>query len=92
MRRRKRKLKFEVEITLSAEKDLKKIDPQHAKHIYKKIMEVLPDRAHECELLTGEYKGQRKFEVWPYRVRFIIEKNIAKIVRIRHRKEIYRIK
>jgi len=55
-------------------------------------MEVLTERAHECELLTGEYKGQRKFEVWPYRVRFIIEKNKAKIVRIRHRKEIYKLK
>jgi mRNA-degrading endonuclease RelE of RelBE toxin-antitoxin system len=55
-------------------------------------MELLPERADECELLKGEYKGQRKFEVWPYRVRFIIEKNKAKIVRIGHRREIYRIK
>ena len=31
-------------------------------------MEVLSERAHECELLTGEYKEQRKFKVWPYRV------------------------
>ena len=85
-------MKYEVETTPSAEKDLKKIDAQQAKHIYKKIMEVLPERAHECELLTGEYKGQRKFEVWPYRVRFILEKNKTKIVRIRHRNEIYRLK
>ena len=85
-------MKYEVEITPSAEKDLKKIDAQQAKRIYKKIMEVVPERAHECELLTGEYKGQRKFEVWPYRVRLILEKNKAKIVRIRHRKEIYRLR
>ena len=40
--------------------------------------------------LKGKGAGQRRLEVWPYRVRYDIRGEEVALYRVRHRKDIYR--
>ena len=75
----------------SVSKDLKKIDKSIVLEIFEKINADLSENADKCPMLKGKFAGLRKFRVGDYRIIFsIIETDRVLILRIAHRKEVYR--
>lgn len=84
---------YKVIFKESVERDLKKIHRPRINKIRTKIhKELAMDPYKKGSLLKGKWEGLRKYESHPYRVIYSIlegEKTIL-ILRIRHRKEVYR--
>jgi mRNA interferase RelE/StbE len=85
-----------IELSVEAERDLRKLDPQHSRHILKFLHERVA-RWEDPRSIGKALAGLRFGEFWRYRVgefRIIckIEDNrlIVLVLRIGHRKEIYR--
>ena len=75
----------------SVSKDLKKIDKRKVKEILDKIETELSENAKENPTLRGKFTGLRKYRVGDYRVIYsILNDNTVLILRIAHRKEVYR--
>ncbi len=71
-------------------KDLNRLSKPEAKKILDKIESDLPSIALKCPLLKGKFKGLRKFRVGRYRIIFAILKDQILILRVDHRKEVYK--
>ena len=74
----------------SVSKDLKKLGKAEANRLLEKISTELPKIADSCPLLKGKFTGLRKYRVGEYQVIFSILNNILLIVRIGHRRDIYK--
>lgn len=74
----------------SVAKDLKRIGKQNAKRILDKIDEELARDPKKFPALTGPFAGLRKFRVGDYRVIFAVIDNDVLILRVQHRKDVYR--
>ena len=81
---------YKIAFKKSVALDLKKIDKRHANRILKKIEEELPQKAETLPTLTGKFSGLRKFRIGDFRVIYSIMGDTALILRISHRKEVYR--
>lgn len=85
-----------VELDSSAEKELKKLDPQDAKRILRFLFERvshLEDPRSIGEALKGSrFQSLWKYRVGNYRIISSLEDNVAKIlvVKIGNRREVYR--
>jgi len=74
----------------SVARDLKKIDKAQAERILQKIEQELPSKAKTLPVLTGQFAGLRTFRAGEYRVIFSIVGDTALVLRIRHRRDVYR--
>ena len=83
-------MSYKIAFKKSVARDFKKIHPDQAERILKKIEENLPKKADTFPSLTGSFTGLRKFRVGDCRVIFCIVKDTALILRISHRCESYR--
>ena len=83
-------MNYKIAFKKSVSRDLKKIDKEQADRILKKIEDELPQKAETLPILTGKFSGLRTFRVEDFRVIFSIKGGTALILRIRHRKEVYR--
>ena len=83
---------YRITFKKSVARDLKKIDRHQADAILRKIQEELPDQAETLPVLAGRFSGLRKFRIGDYRVIFSIVGDSVIILRIGHRREIYRSK
>ena len=83
-------MSYKIAFKKSVARDLKKIDNDQADRILKKIEEELPEKAESFQVLTGKFSGLRKFRVGDYRVVYSIMGNTALILRIKHRREVYK--
>jgi len=83
-------LSYKIAFKNSVARDLKKIDKDQADRILRKIEEELPERADTIPMLSGKFSGLRKFRVGNYRFIYSILGNTALILRISHRREVYR--
>jgi mRNA interferase RelE/StbE len=83
-------LNYKIAFKQSVSRDLKKIEPEQVKRILKKIEDELPQKADFLPALTGKFSGLRRFRVGDFRVIFSIIGDTALILRIRHRKEVYK--
>ena len=83
-------MNYKVAFKKSVSRDLKKIDKEQVKRILMKIEDELPQKAESLPTLTGKFSGLRKFRVGEYRVVFSIINDTALILRIGHRKEVYK--
>ena len=83
-------MNYKIAFKKSVSSDLKKIDKEQAKRILKKIENGLPSKADTLPTLTGKFSGLRKFRVGDFRVVFSIIGDTAIILRVRHRKEVYK--
>ncbi len=82
---------YKITFKKSVSKDLKKIDKSIVLEIFDKINAELSENAEKYPLLKGKFASLRKFRVGDYRVLFsIIETETVIILRIAHRKEVYR--
>lgn len=79
----------EVKLKRSALDDLKKIDRKEAGRILVAITEKLAKYPEQFEMLTGQFKGLRKFRVGDYRVIYAIIEETVIVSRIAHRKDAY---
>jgi len=85
-------LGYNVTLKKSVLRDLKKISKAEATRIMKKIEKDLAEKADSFPVLTGKFAGLRKYRSGDFRVIYtIIEQNVI-ILRIRHRREVYRKK
>ena len=83
-------MNYRIAFKKSVSRDLKKIDKEQAKRILDKIEAELPQKTETLPTLTGKFSGLRKFRVGEFRVIFSIIGDTALILRIRHRKEVYK--
>jgi mRNA interferase RelE/StbE len=83
-------LNYKTAFKKSVSRDLKKIDKEQAKRILNKIESELPQKAETLPTLTGKFSGLRKFRVGDFRVIFSIIGDTALVLRVRHRKEVYK--
>jgi mRNA interferase RelE/StbE len=83
-------LPFNITYKKSIERDLSRLDKSDARRIINKIDEELSERARSFPALKGEFAGLRKLRIGDFRVVFTIMDNDVLILRIGHRREIYR--
>ena len=83
-------MSYKIALKKSVARDLKKIDKDQVDRILKRIEEELPEKAETFPELTGKLSGLRKFRVGDYRAIYSIVGDTALILRISHRRELYR--
>ena len=83
-------MSFKIAFKKSVARDLKRIDKDQSARILRKIDEELPEKAESFPVLSGKFSGLRKFRVGDYRVIYSIIGDTALILRISHRREVYR--
>ena len=71
-------------------KDLKKIGRNESDRILKKLSSELSLKADQYPELQGAFAGLRKYRVGDYRVIYAILDDSVLVVRIQHRKEVYK--
>ncbi len=76
--------------TRRAEKDIKKLDSAIKRQIGKAILKLLNDPLEHSEKLTDPKIGTYRFRIGEYRVVFDIEGKDIVVLRVGHRKEIYK--
>ena len=81
---------FNIKYKKSIERDLGRLDKKEARRILDKIEKNLSERAESYPVLKGEFAGLRKMRVGDYRVIFTLMDNNILILRIGHRREIYK--
>lgn len=74
----------------SVERDLKKLPKAEARRILDQIEKELPEKADAYPVLKGQFAGLRKFRIGDYRVIYAVLGNEAVVLRIGHRKDVYR--
>ena len=83
-------MNYKIAFKKSVSRDLKKIDKEQAKRILNKIESELPQKAEMFPTLTGKFSGLRRFRVGDFRVIFSIIGDTVLVLRIGHRKEVYK--
>lgn len=74
----------------SVERDLAKLTKTEARRVLDRIEEELSEKADSYPVLKGPFAGLRKFRIGDYRVIYAILGNDVLVLRIGHRKEVYR--
>lgn len=74
----------------SVEKDIKGISKEELSNILDKIEFELSKNPFAYPKLKGEFKALRKFRIGRYRIVYTVSKNEVTIVKIGHRKDVYR--
>ena len=84
-------MSFKISFKSSVYKDLKKIDRAQAEFIIGKIEKELSNDLPKGKKLGGEFEGLYRIRVGDYRIIYtLIHKTDVLILRISHRKEVYR--
>ena len=83
-------MSYKISFKSSVYKDLKKIDKTKAKEILDKIEKELSENPDAYPQLSGKFSGLRKFRVGNYRIIFALIEDTILILRISHRKDVYR--
>ncbi len=83
-------MSYKLVYTRTAFSDVKKLDPVARKRIKKRIEEFLKDPIRTAKRLTSSSIGDYRWRIGNYRVVFDLDKNIIVILRVGHRREIYK--
>lgn len=81
---------YNITFKKSVTKDLKRLGKPHAERILDEIDAELTEAPDRFPALTGSFAGLRKFRVGDYRVIFAIMDADVLILRVQHRKDVYR--
>ncbi|MFA4918854.1 MAG: type II toxin-antitoxin system RelE/ParE family toxin [Thermodesulfovibrionales bacterium] len=81
---------FKVVITHNALKDINNLTQDVKKRIASKIKEYSNDPIHYSRKLTDPKIGSYRFRIGDYRVIFDIEDETIIVLRVGHRKDIYK--
>ena len=83
-------MSYKISFKSSVFRDLKKIDKTQVEQILHKIEKELSENPASFPPLTGRFAGLRKFRVGNYRIIYSILEDTVLILRISHRKDVYR--
>ena len=83
-------MRYTLVYTRRAEKDIKKLDLSTKSRIEKSLLKLQDNPVLYSEKLTDPKIGTYRFRIGDYRVIFDIEVNDIVILRVGHRKEIYK--
>ncbi len=81
---------YRLVYTRRSEKDIKKLDPSVQKQIGKALQKLQANPAEYLEKLSDPRIGTYRFRIGDYRVIFDIEDEDIVVLRVGHRREIYR--
>ncbi len=81
---------YNVVYKKSVQHDLKKLPKAEARRILDQIEEELSRNADAYPALKGQFAGLRKYRVGDYRVIYAIWGEEVLVLRIAHRKDVYR--
>ena len=76
----------------SVQRDLKKLSKAEARRVLNQVEEELSRKADTYPVLKGQFAGLRKYRVGDYRVIYAILGDEVLVLRIGHRKEVYKEK
>ncbi len=74
----------------SVQRDLKKLSKAEAHRILNQVEEELSKKAETYPILKGKFAGLRKYRVGDYRVLYAILEDDVLVLRIGHRRDIYK--
>ena len=74
----------------SVQRDLKKLPKAEAHRILNQVEEELSKNADTYPVLKGQFAGLRKYRVGEYRVIYAILEDDVLVLRISHRKDVYK--
>ena len=74
----------------SVHRDLKKLDKNEASNLLDQIENDLSGHPASFPILKGKFSGLRKYRVGDYRVIYVILEADVVILRIGHRREVYK--
>lgn len=80
----------EVVLSRRAVRDLDRLDPPDRKRILDKLRQLATDPLQHATKLTDSRIGSFRQRIGPYRVIFDFEADRVTVLRIGHRREIYR--
>jgi mRNA interferase RelE/StbE len=83
-------LAYRIVYKKSVHRDLKKLDKHEASNLLDKIENDLSDHPASFPVLKGKFSGLRKYRVGDYRVIYVIFEADVVILRIGHRREVYK--
>jgi mRNA interferase RelE/StbE len=83
-------LVYKIVYKKSVHRDLKKLDKQEASDILDQIENDLSGHPASFPVLKGKFSGLRKYRVGDYRVIYAILEADVVILRIGHRREVYK--
>lgn len=81
---------YSVTFKSSVARDLKKLSKADARRVLDQIDKDLVKNPTDYPALKGEFAGLRKYRVGEYRVIFAVVDRDVLILRIGHRKDVYR--
>ena len=81
---------YNVVYKRSVQRDLKRLPKAEARRILSQIEEELSKNADAFPVLKGQFAGLRRYRVGDYRVIYAILENEVLVLRIGHRKDIYK--
>ena len=74
----------------SVQNDLKKLSKAEARRVLNQLEEELSKNAADYPVLKGPFAGLRKYRVGDYRVIYAILHDDVVILRVGHRKDVYK--
>jgi len=85
-------MKYQLKIESRAKKDLQSLDPVIQRRIIKKLKFFLaqPDPLEYAKKLTDNICGDYRWRIGHYRAAFDVEEGVIKLLRVKHRREVYR--
>jgi len=83
-------LAFNIVYKKSVRRDLSKLSKAEARRILSSLVKDLAEKADSYPALKGRFAGLRKYCTGDYRVVFAIVRSEVQVLRIGHRREIYR--
>ena len=81
---------YSIKLKSSVARDLKKLSKVDARRVLDQIDKDLAKNPKKYPSLKGEFSGLRKYRVGDYRVIFAVVERDVLILRIGHRKDVYR--
>lgn len=81
---------YNIVYKTSVQRDLKKLSKTEAHRILNQIEQELSKHAETYPVLKGQFAGLRKYRVGDYRVIYAVLGDDALILRIGHRKDVYK--
>ena len=76
----------------SVQRDLKRLSKAEARCVLNQIEKGLSENADTYPVLKGQFTGLRKYRIGDYRVIYAILRNDVLVLRIGHRKDVYKRK
>ena len=81
---------YNVGYKKSVQRDLKKLSRSEVRRILDQIEEELSKNAESYPVLKGRFAGLRKYRVGDFRVIYAVLGNDVLILRVGHRKDVYK--